>query len=306
MKRVLVLAVMFAALYCGSSAWAVESVGCKDHPLFSRMANFEIYHCATMDFDAVGFPKPELKEWNNPEDYTDVEGKVYAISYTLKEGAASVSDLQIIRNFQNAVQKSGGTILGDYVQGSAVFPAFPPNASKYFEGSSYSGPYFKRYLTITLTKGESEFWVYLGSEEGHRTYMLLIVERQKMKQEISVNELEKQLTKEGFLTYYFKFDTGKSDIKPENQDSVDQIAALLKSTPALKVSIEGHTDNVGTPESNKKLSEERARSVMTAVAAKGIAADRMVSVGHGQDRPVADNRKEDGRALNRRVEVVKK
>ena len=306
MKRVLVLAVMFAALSCGSSVWAADEQGCKDHPLFTRMANFEIYRCATMDFDAVGFPKPELKEWNNPEDYTDIEGKVYAASYTLKEGAASVSDLQIIRNFQNAVQKSGGTILGDYVRTSAVFPAFSANASKYFEGSSYSGTFFNRYLTITLTKGESEFWVYLCSEEGHRSYMLLIVEKQKMKQEISVNELEKQLSKEGFLTYYFKFDTGKSDIKPENQDSIDQIAALLKSTPALKVSIEGHTDNVGTPESNKKLSEERAKSVMTAVAAKGIAADRMVSVGHGQDRPVADNRKEDGRALNRRVEVVKK
>lgn len=306
MKRLVFLAVMYAALSGGSSAWAADSEGCKDHPLFSRMANFEIFRCATMEFDAVGFPRPELKEWNNPEDYTDVEGKVYAASYTLIEGAAPVSDLQIIRNFQNAVQKTGGTILGDYVRTSPVFPAFSPNASKYFEGSSYSGAFFNRYLTITLTKGESEFWVYLCSEEGHRSYMLLIVEKQKMKQEISVNELEKQLTKEGFLTYYFKFDTNKADIKPENQDSVDQIVALLKSTPALRVSIEGHTDNVGTADSNKKLSEERARSVMTAVAAKGIAADRMVSAGHGQDRPVADNRKEDGRALNRRVEVVKK
>lgn len=81
---------------------------------------------------------------------------------------------------------------------------------------------------------------------------------------------------------------------------------MLKAVPALKVSIEGHTDNVGTPESNKKLSEERAKAVMAAVVAKGIAADRLSALGRGQDMPIADNRKEDNRALNRRVEVVKK
>jgi len=303
MRQFLVAVVMFAVFVCNSSAWAADAEGCKDHPLFSRMANYELYGCATTEFDAVAFPKPELKEWANPEDYTDVEGKIYAVSYKLKEGATLASSLQIIRNFQNAVKKAGGTILGDYE--GAVFPSLPTTAVKYL-AESPGGTAFNRYTTMTLTKGGSEFWVYLCASEEYQDYMLLIVEKEEMKQEVSVNELEKQLNKEGFLTYYFKFDTGKADIKPENQGSVDQIAALLKMLPALKVSIEGHTDNVGTPESNQKLSEERAKSVMTAVVAKGIAADRMVAVGHGQDRPVADNRKEEGRALNRRVEVVKK
>lgn len=303
MRQFLVVVVMFAVFVCGSSTWAADAEGCKDHPLFSRMANYELYGCATTEFDAVAFPKSELKEWANPEDYTNVEGKIYAVSYKLKEGATLASSLQIIRNFQNAVKKSGGTILGDYE--GAVFPSLPTTAVKYL-AESPGGVTFNRYTTMTLTKGGSEFWVYLCASEEYQDYMLLIVEKEEMKQEVSVNELEKQLNKDGFLTYYFKFDTGKSDIKPENQDSVDQIAALLKRMPALKVSIEGHTDNVGTPENNKKLSEERAKSVMTAVVGKGIAADRLVAVGHGQDRPVADNRKEEGRALNRRVEVVKK
>lgn len=303
MKRFLVLVVMFAVVYCGSSAWAVDAKGCKDHPLFSRMANYELYGCAATEFDAVAFPKPDLKEWANPDDYTNIEGKIFAVSYKLKEGATPASSLQIIRNFQNALKKSGGTILGDY--DGTVFPNLQPNAIKYLVESP-GGTSYDRYTTMTLTKGGNEFWIFLCASESYQDYMLLLVEKEEMKQEVSVNELEKQLSKDGFLTYYFKFDTGKSDIKPENQGSVDQIAALLKSTPALKVSIEGHTDNVGTPESNKKLSEERARSVMTAVVGKGIAADRMVAVGQGQDQPVADNRKEEGRALNRRVEVVKK
>jgi outer membrane protein OmpA-like peptidoglycan-associated protein len=81
---------------------------------------------------------------------------------------------------------------------------------------------------------------------------------------------------------------------------------MLKSAPTLKLSIEGHTDNVGAPASNKLLSENRARSVMKAVLAGGIAAGRVTAVGFGQENPVADNRTEEGRAKNRRVELVKK
>jgi len=96
------------------------------------------------------------------------------------------------------------------------------------------------------------------------------------------------------------------DIKPESQGIVEQIAALLKANPDLKLSIEGHTDNVGTPQGNKTLSEQRAQSVMNAVVGRGIAAVRLSAVGWGQDKPVADNRSEEGRAKNRRVEIVKK
>ncbi len=302
MRRILVLAVMFTTLLSGPSAWAADKAGCKDHPLFSRMPNYELYACGKTEFDAVAFPKPELKEWNTPEDYTNVEGKIFVVSYLLKEGATPASSLQIIRNFQNAVKKGGGTILGDY--DGNLFPGFQENAIKYLVESP-GGTSYDRYTTMTLSKGGSEFWVYLCASESYHDYTLLMVEKEEMKQEVSVGELEKQLNKEGFLTFYIKFDTGKADIKPESQGSIDQIASLLKLMAGLKVNIEGHTDNVGTPESNKKLSEERAKSVMAAVVAKGIAANRMTAVGQGQDKPVADNRKEEGRALNRRVEVVK-
>ena len=91
---------------------------------------------------------------------------------------------------------------------------------------------------------------------------------------------------------------------PRCSSVVDQIAELLKSSAKLKVSIEGHTDNVGTAAGNKKLSSDRAKAVLDAVSAKGIAAARMTSVGWGQDKPVADNRTEEGRAKNRRVEII--
>lgn len=303
MKQLLSSIILFLLVFSTVPGWSANAENCQDHPLFSRMSNYEIYWCTSSEFDAVAFPKPELKEWSNPEDYTSVEGKIYAISYKLKEGAPASTSLQIIRNFQNAVKTSGGTVLGDYQTG-AVFPSLPESATK-FLGESPGGTFYERYTTMTLTKNGSNFWIYLCASDDYQDYMLLLVEKQEMKQEISINELVNQINKVGFLTYYINFDTGKSIIKPESESSIEQIAALLKGSPSLKVSIEGHTDNVGSPESNMKLSEDRAKAVMDAVVAKGISSDRLKAVGRGQEAPIADNRKEEGRALNRRVEVVK-
>ena len=81
---------------------------------------------------------------------------------------------------------------------------------------------------------------------------------------------------------------------------------MLQSAPELRLEIGGHTDNVGTPDANQKLSEARAKSVVAALVAQGVSADRVSAKGYGQSSPVADNRTEEGRAKNRRVELVKR
>jgi OmpA-OmpF porin, OOP family len=120
--------------------------------------------------------------------------------------------------------------------------------------------------------------------------------------DVMVNELNKT----GFVTVYINFETGKADIIPESQTIVDQVADMLKSNDSLKVSIEGHTDNVGTAAFNKTLSENRAKSVMDAIIARGIENSRLSAKGWGQEKPIGDNKTEEGRAKNRRVEIVKK
>lgn len=85
-----------------------------------------------------------------------------------------------------------------------------------------------------------------------------------------------------------------------------EIVKLLQANPALKLAVEGHTDNAGTPAHNQTLSEARAREVVRTITAQSIAPDRLQAAGFGQSRPLADNATEDGRAKNRRVELVKR
>jgi outer membrane protein OmpA-like peptidoglycan-associated protein len=134
----------------------------------------------------------------------------------------------------------------------------------------------------------------------------VITEIASMAQVVSANELLQELNKNGFVALYINFDTGKAELKQDGVAAVKEIATLMKSNPTLKLSVEGHTDNVGDAGSNKKLAEARAKSVTAAIVASGIEAARLSAAGFGQDKPVADNRTEEGRAKNRRVELVKK
>ncbi len=141
---------------------------------------------------------------------------------------------------------------------------------------------------------------------GNIIHTLYVLEVGQMTQEITANEMLDALNKDGYIALNILFETGKSTIQKESIPIVDQFFELMKSNSALKVSVEGHTDNVGDAASNKKLSNDRAKSVMNALIAKGIAGTRLSFTGWGQEKPVADNRTEDGRVQNRRVEIVKR
>jgi outer membrane protein OmpA-like peptidoglycan-associated protein len=127
-----------------------------------------------------------------------------------------------------------------------------------------------------------------------------------MAQVVSASTLWDEISTKGFATLYINFDTGRHDLKEDGLLAVAEVVKVLSDNPALAISIEGHTDNVGEAASNKLLSENRARSVMTAMVADGIDAGRLSAVGYGQESPIADNRTEEGRKKNRRVELVKK
>ena len=263
-----ILIILIVSVSLGISQEDAE--GCQDHPMFSRMKNFVISYCES-SFDAVEF-------YINDSDTKTIEGQKTIIDYDLIEGSSVPSYLQIRRNFGNALKSIGGTVIFDS----------------------------DRYLCGSLIKNNREVWMSVEGYNDGWTYRLTIVEVGEMAQEVSASDMLDALNRDGFMALYINFDTGKFDIKPESQPIIDQIAQLMKDNTELKLSIEGHTDNVGTTQNNKVLSENRAKAVMNAVVKSGIDASCLMAVGWGQERPIADNRTEDGRAKNRRVEIVKK
>jgi len=129
-----------------------------------------------------------------------------------------------------------------------------------------------------------------------------------MQQEVTADAsaLADEINKSGHVAVYgIHFDTGKSDILPDSESTLNEIVKLTQQLPDLKLRVEGHTDNQGNAASNQTLSDKRAQSVVAWLTGHGVAASRLTAKGFGQTKPVADNANDDGRAKNRRVELVK-
>jgi outer membrane protein OmpA-like peptidoglycan-associated protein len=245
------------------------------------MPNYIIYDGEEIEFDSYNF--------FNGKNCTAVEGKKLKRIYVLKEDAQKSSVIQIIRNYANSLRNMGGTV---------IFEGAPQNA----DCADNNG---LNMIVGKVIKGGNEMWVEVVSLGGD-DYYLTIVLKELMKQDVTANDIFDALNRDGRIALYINFDTGKSIIRDESKPIIDQIVKMLRSNPEFKLSVEGHTDNVGIPASNKTLSEERAKSVISAIVSQGISADRLSPVGYGQDNPIADNNTGEGKAKNRRVELVKK
>ncbi len=282
MKKIFLGLILFLSVFVGKTFSQQDVEGCKDHPLFTRMDNFYISECSENYNEltlTMGRDNTETKEGNLT--YIDYY-------YNYDTGGKGKSPLQIIKNYENAVVKNGGKMI-------------------YKNANAMDADLEATYHLITKDK---EYWVKLfsfgGTPSDVEHFGLYILEIEKMKQEVDAKEMFDAINKVGFIALYINFETGKSDIKPESQPIVDQIVEMLKQNSDLKISIEGHTDNVGSDKLNKTLSENRAKSVMNALVSAGIEKSRLSSKGWGSTKPIADNSTEDGRFKNRRVEIVKK
>jgi outer membrane protein OmpA-like peptidoglycan-associated protein len=276
MKRIArtLLGIVWLSLLIAGVSLAEEDRGGKDHPLFNRMPGTWIYSYENVDFNAHSFKDEKGKEVN-------VEGHYYNIHYYPEEGKPALSKLKILRNYENAIKQIGGIVL-----------------KSDFEDASY----------MKLVKGGKEIWVEVRAGNG-REPILIIIEKESMAQEIVANAeaFSNDLKKTGHVAVYgIYFDTGQSVIKPESEAALSEIAKLLKKESGLKVNVVGHTDNVGAMDNNMKLSQARGEAVVKTLVTKyGIAADRLKGYGVGSLAPVASNDAENGKAKNRRVELVK-
>jgi len=165
----------------------------------------------------------------------------------------------------------------------------------------------QRWVNGKIVKDGQEVWAEI--EKGNSKIWLRIVEKKAMEKYIVADAaaFANDIRTTGHAAVYgIYFDTGKSTIKPESAAAIGEIAKLLKADPGLKVQVVGHTDNVGDVDGNIKLSQDRGAAVLQAlVRDHGIAAARLRAYGCGQFAPIASNDTEEGRAKNRRVELVK-
>lgn len=248
-----------------------DAEGCKDHALLTRMPGYYISEC-TQNYNQLDF-------YNSKGEDVKIEGNItYAwYVFNLESGKTEPSYFQIQKNYANAILKIGGRKIYEY-EGLGCYE---------------------------LNKNGKEYKIKVAAT-NNSDIILNVVEIEAMKQDVTANELLDALNKDGFITLNILFETGKSVIQKESLPIVDQVYQLLQIDKDLKISVEGHTDNVGDAASNKKLSNDRAKSVTDALITKGVDKTRLSYVGWGQEKPVADNRTDAGRAQNRRVEIVRK
>jgi OOP family OmpA-OmpF porin len=250
-----------------------DAANCKDHPLLTRIPDYRIESCTQKQFDGYKFSVGQGK-------ISQVEGQFWNIRYQPPASLTTKpSTLQLLRNVENAVKQIGGTVVA-------------ADASK---------------ETLTLTKDGKELWIEVWADYTGK-YILTIVEKAAMAQEITANAdaFASGVKTTGHIAVDgIYFETGKSELKPESQQAIGEVAKLLKADAGLKVFVVGHTDNAGALEGNMKLSQDRAQAVVQALVRGGIDAARLRAHGNGPYAPVASNDAEAGRAKNRRVELVK-
>ena len=249
-----------------------DKKGCSDHPLFpTRMAGYTISDCEKKDFDGFDL------ETGKPNKL-HVEGRRTKLTYRIADRRNEPGKPAVVRNYENAIKSIGGRVL-------------------------YSNDWM---VNGAIAKDGKEAW--FQAMKGNGLIWLTVVEKAGMAQEIvaSADIFSNDIKNTGHAAVYgIHFDTGKSDVKAESKAALDEVAKLLSGDPALKLLVVGHTDSVGQIDANMKLSEARAAAVVQALVKEyGVAAGRLKARGAGPIAPVATNRTDEGRARNRRVELV--
>lgn len=276
------------------------------------------------EFPYVGVPqdykfagKPDFKKFdyyyfpiNN--QYQKFEGKLSSV-YVSADGDHEFSDTFFGKSFQDTMKSIGAVELNNsqptYEQYEQIpqdirdrgnFSANGNNMYVYGFKNKEGNPVLIQYASRKYTIMEVK-----AVDTTMKMGTLKVEDNANDVQETKAEDLEKSIKDTGKATVYINFAVDKATIESSSNTVITEIAKMLKQDPSLRLSIEGHTDNSGTEAHNQQLSEKRAEAVKNVLTKDGIESNRLSSKGLGQSKPIADNATEDGKAQNRRVELVK-
>lgn len=315
--RIVVLAL---AMVAGSAALAQDVPGSRDHPLVPRYEKSEIIRYETLEFTEYRLMTAPARQSGglakNLEATIPLEGKLTRLTY---RAPAERSPLEIFRNYEKALQEKGfqtvftcareqcgGRNFNHVIAQGALYGILGEfQAEQQFLAAKLARPEGDVYVSLYVVRNRSGG----GPNRDRAVAQLDVIEVKKMEERMVVTDastMQREISTEGRVAVYgILFDFDKDTPRPDSKPQLDEIAKLLRSMPALKVLIVGHTDAKGSLEYNRSLSERRARAVVEALVRDyGIDRSRLTPVGVGMAAPVATNRTEEGRSKNRRVEIV--
>ncbi len=270
MKR-LILALSMTTLAL-AQAPRPDAKGCKDPSILSRMTGCWILRCAVQEYNVHAMPIS-----NKAPRTQNVEGAYERVEYGCPAGSSAI---QMYRNAENALRAKGYQIV-------------------------YTDNYFNARFTLTGRQGPQWITFYASGTD----YQVIAVKQKALEQTMQAANaagFAEQINQTGRVSVYgINFDTGKATIRPDSEKVLAELLTLMQKQPDWAFVVAGHTDNVGSDTINLPLSRQRADAVVAWLAAKGVDRSRLVGAGFGSKRPLADNSSEDGRAKNRRVDLVK-
>lgn len=319
-QSITLLLFVFTSSLVSQSVVAEDISGSSDHPMVSRYDGSSIKDYDFREFDEYEIllgkvvHAPGEPDNSKVESSEKLEGKVTRISYYLPEDR---STLEVFRNYEDALKAAGFEILYTCSNKECGGRPFNHRVVKYSGGfaDNYSD---QRFLAAKLPREEGDVYVSLyivkntsggGKDRNHIYTQVDVIEVAPMQEAmvtVDADAMAEEIFETGSISIYgILFDFDKADIKPESAATITEIAALLNNNPNLKLFIVGHTDNKGSLDYNMDLSQKRAGAVVDVLITEhGIASSRVTAKGLGFLAPVASNSSEDGRAKNRRVELV--
>jgi outer membrane protein OmpA-like peptidoglycan-associated protein len=306
-----IIPALLAGVFCPLNAqelnWAQQLVGPLD--------GSALHHNETVEFGRYNFA-------SGPEDKKEIakvarlEGKRSAILYK----AEGKSSFQVFSVYKNFLKEKGYEILFS-CEGKACGESFK---TSWYDLNPFESNYgWNNSVPITQSSWESQFYlaavkksaagdVYVSvfTNSGwwsYPTYRVDVAQVSALNTGVvQASKIAEAILAEGRMAFYgITFDTGSSEIKKESEPVLAEIAAFLKTASGASFYVAGHTDDEGDLQANMTLSKARAEAVVKSLAAKGVSPAMLSAHGAGPLSPVAANFTPEGRALNRRVEIVK-